>query len=105
MGPHRARLAVNCKADEPAMHGPDPRTTISVVCELEFQRQRIPNRAIEVVVRRVRIAGRSRFLHAFPAFDNEPANAICRAAGFVLMGEVEFNDPVGHTMRQNDRRL
>jgi RimJ/RimL family protein N-acetyltransferase len=71
----------------------------------EFQGQGIANQAIKLVADRARSLGRFRFLHAFPAVDNEAANAICQAAGFELLGQVEFSLPARHTMRRNDWRL
>ena len=46
-----------------------------------------------------------RFLHAFPAADNAPSNAICRALGFTLLGAGDFEYPPGNHMRCNDWRL
>ncbi len=71
----------------------------------EFQGRGIAARAIEMLADRARALGRFRFLHAFPAVDNEAANAICRNAGFELLGEIEFNLPAGHMHRRNDWRL
>jgi RimJ/RimL family protein N-acetyltransferase len=44
-------------------------------------------------------------LHAFPAFDNAPSNAICRKLGFTLVEAVDFEYAPGHIMRCNDWRL
>ncbi len=71
----------------------------------EFQGRGIAARAIELLAERARTLGRFRFLHAFPAADNEAANAICRTAGFELMGQIELNLPAGHTLCRNDWRL
>jgi RimJ/RimL family protein N-acetyltransferase len=49
--------------------------------------------------------GKRRFLHAYPSVDNAPSNAICRKAGFTLLGPVEFEYPKGHFMQCNDWRL
>ena len=43
-----------------------------------------------------------RFLHAFPAPDNGPSNAICRKVGFTLIGECDFEYPKGVFVRSND---
>jgi len=37
--------------------------------------------------------------------DNAQSNALCRALGFELLGEVEVDYPKGHLMRSNDWRL
>ena len=71
----------------------------------EYQGLGIAGRAIDLIAQRTRMLGKFRFLHAFPAADNEAANTICRAAGFTLLGEVEMNYPAGHTMRRNNWRL
>jgi RimJ/RimL family protein N-acetyltransferase len=44
-------------------------------------------------------------MHAFPSVTNPPSNAICRKLGFTLMGEYDFEYPVGHLLRCNDWRL
>jgi RimJ/RimL family protein N-acetyltransferase len=49
--------------------------------------------------------GRHRFVHAFPAVENGPSNAICRKLGFTLLGEHDFEFPPGHPMLCNDWRL
>jgi RimJ/RimL family protein N-acetyltransferase len=49
--------------------------------------------------------GERRFLHAYPSVDNAPSNAICRKAGFTLLGLVEFEYPKGHFMQCSDWRL
>jgi len=46
-----------------------------------------------------------RFLHAFPAVENTPSNAVCRKCGFVLEGPNEFEYPMGRLMLCNDWRL
>ncbi len=71
----------------------------------EFQGRGIAQRAIELLADRARALARFRFLHAFPAVDNEAANAICRNAGFELLGQIELNLPAGHTLLRNDWRL
>jgi RimJ/RimL family protein N-acetyltransferase len=47
---------------------------------------------------------RLRYVHAFPSVDNAPSNAICRKAGFELLGTCEFDYPPGSSMRCNDWR-
>ncbi|WP_051969510.1 GNAT family N-acetyltransferase [Kitasatospora azatica] len=52
-------------------------------------------------------AHKHRHLHAFPATDNPASNAVCRRAGFTLLGECDFEYPpgTGRFMRSNDWRL
>jgi len=71
----------------------------------KFQGQGIATRAASLLVERLRMEGKHRFLHAFPAVDNSPSNAICRKVGFTLQGAVDFEYPKGHFMRCNDWRL
>ena len=51
------------------------------------------------------LGGKHRFVHAFPSVDNAPSNAICRKAGFTLLGERDFEYPPGHPLRSNDWRF
>ena len=44
-------------------------------------------------------------MHAFPAVENAPSNAICRKLGFTLLDEHDFEYPPGTVMRCNDWRL
>ena len=71
----------------------------------EHQGRGIVSRAVLLLVDHARQIGKARFLHAFPAYDNEASNAVCRDAGFDLVGEVEFEFGPGHTRRRNDWRI
>ncbi len=71
----------------------------------EFQGQGVATRAASLVIERARKAARNQFIHAYPAVDNKPSNAICRKTGFTLQGAVDFEYPKGHFMRCNDWRL
>jgi RimJ/RimL family protein N-acetyltransferase len=51
------------------------------------------------------VLGRRRYLHAYPEVDNAASNAVCRRAGFELLGDCDFEYPVGHMIRCNDWRL
>lgn len=48
---------------------------------------------------------RHRWAHAYPKVDNAPSNAVCRKAGFELLGEVDFEYPKGNPIRCNDWRF
>ncbi|MET7832040.1 Protein N-acetyltransferase, RimJ/RimL family [Micromonospora sediminicola] len=61
--------------------------------------------AVRAVVAAARAAGDRRFAHAYPSVDNPPSNAVCRKAGFTLLGETEFEYPPGRLMRSNDWRI
>jgi len=49
--------------------------------------------------------GGRRFVHAYPSVDNAASNAICRKAGFELLGPFDYEYPPGHPMRNNDWRF
>lgn len=68
----------------------------------EFQGQGIASAATAAAIAQMRAEGKRRFLHAFPAVDNPPSNAICRKLGFTLVEESEFEYPRGSFMRCND---
>jgi Acetyltransferase (GNAT) family len=51
-----------------------------------------------------RAGSRHSRLHAFPV-DHPASNAVCRNAGFTLVGECDVEYPKGHPMRCHDRRL
>ncbi|MFN8538445.1 MAG: GNAT family N-acetyltransferase [Thermomicrobiales bacterium] len=68
----------------------------------EFQGRGIATRATVAAAVRAREEGKHRFMHAYPSVENGPSNAICRKAGFALVGEFEFEYPVGQMMRCND---
>ncbi|MEH7384662.1 GNAT family N-acetyltransferase [Bacillus sp. JJ1521] len=42
------------------------------------------------------------FIHAFPKINNPASNAICRKLGFSLIGECDFEYPIGSFIRCND---
>jgi RimJ/RimL family protein N-acetyltransferase len=71
----------------------------------EFQGQGIATKATLAVIEKARAEKKHRFMHAFPAVDNPPSNAICLKAGFTLQGAYEFEYPKGHFMQCNDWRF
>jgi RimJ/RimL family protein N-acetyltransferase len=71
----------------------------------EFQGRGIAAEATRQVIGAARAERRHRYLHAFPAVENAPSNAICRKLGFELLGAFDFEFPPGHPMRCNDWRL
>ncbi|MEV0720876.1 GNAT family protein, partial [Asanoa sp. NPDC050611] len=60
--------------------------------------------AVRAVIDAARADGRHQRLHAFPSVANAPSNAVCRKAGFTLVGETDFEYPPGHIMRSNNWR-
>ncbi|GHF62987.1 N-acetyltransferase GCN5 [Streptomyces mashuensis] len=73
----------------------------------EHQGRGIAAAAALAVVERLRGERRLRYLHAFPSVGNPASNAVCRRAGFTLVGECDFEYPAGsgHLLRSNDWRL
>ncbi|KPI13456.1 GCN5-related N-acetyltransferase [Actinobacteria bacterium OK074] len=71
----------------------------------EFQGRGLAPRAARAVAEAARTAGEHRFLHAFPSVHHTASNAVCRKAGFRLLGEVAFEYPKGHWITSNDWRL
>ncbi len=70
-----------------------------------FQGRGVAKAATRAVVARARAAGLRRHLHAFPSVDNPASNAVCRGAGFELLGRRDFEYPPGHPIHCNDWRL
>lgn len=70
----------------------------------EFQGRRIGASAACLIVDAARAAGGHRYLHAFPSVSHGASNAVCRRAGFELVGEVDVEYPKGRWMRSNDWR-
>jgi RimJ/RimL family protein N-acetyltransferase len=70
-----------------------------------YQGQGIAVAAARATADIARAERRHQFLHAFPAVDNPPSNAVCRKAGFTLLGEYDFEYPPGHVKRCHDWQL
>jgi RimJ/RimL family protein N-acetyltransferase len=71
----------------------------------EFQGRGIASAMVAQAIEVARETGRRAAVHAFPSVDNAPSNAICRKAGFTLLGEAPFEYPKGHWMQCNDWSL
>ena len=71
----------------------------------EFQGRGIGSRGLRLAVELAREAAPHRAIHAYPSVDNTSSNAMCRSAGLTLVGEADFEYPVGHPMRVNDWML
>jgi RimJ/RimL family protein N-acetyltransferase len=69
-----------------------------------FQGQGIATKGIAALLMMLRPIAKHRYVHAYPSINNAPSNAICRKAGFTLVGEEDFEYPKGHWMRCNDWR-
>ena len=65
----------------------------------------LPSDATRLAIERARALQDRRYIHAFPSVENAASNAICRKAGFTLLGPCEFEYPKGHHMTVNDWQL
>lgn len=70
-----------------------------------FQGRGIATAAATKVAALARAQHRRSHLHAFPAVDHPASNAVCRKAGFTLLGETDIEYPPGSIMRCNDWKL
>ncbi|MFD5891546.1 GNAT family N-acetyltransferase [Streptomyces sp. NPDC060334] len=70
----------------------------------EHQGRGVAAAAARILVAHAAEHGTRRHLHAFPPLDHGASNAVCRKAGFVLLGEVPFEYPPGHWETSNDWR-
>ncbi|MCT9082745.1 GNAT family N-acetyltransferase [Streptomyces fulvoviolaceus] len=71
----------------------------------EFQGRGLAALAARAVVEAARAEGRHRYLHAFPSVEHLASNSVCRRAGFMLLGQVDFEYPKGHWITSNDWRV
>jgi RimJ/RimL family protein N-acetyltransferase len=55
-----------------------------------YQGRGIASTALALLIERVKAEPRFPSIHAFPPVTNAPSNALCRKAGFILLGEVDF---------------
>ena len=70
-----------------------------------FQGRGLATRATVAALDWARVAGTHRYVHAFPTPENAASNAVCRNAGFVLVGVFDFEYPPGTLLRCNDWRF
>ncbi|WP_406037265.1 GNAT family N-acetyltransferase [Micromonospora sp. NBC_00898] len=70
-----------------------------------YQGRGLATAAVRAAIAAAAARGDRRWAHAYPSVDNPPSNAVCRKAGFTLLGETEFEYPPGHLMRSNDWRV
>ncbi|MEU2362004.1 GNAT family N-acetyltransferase [Streptomyces noursei] len=69
-----------------------------------FQGRGIAASAVRQVLAAAAAEGRHRTVHAFPAVANAASNAVCRKAGFTLLGPCEITYPKDHLLRANEWR-
>ena len=71
----------------------------------EYQGRGIATRALLLALEEARTAGLHRTIQAMSAVDNGASNAVCRKAGFTLLGEVTFDYPPGQFRQWYNWRL
>ncbi|MEV0369227.1 GNAT family N-acetyltransferase [Streptomyces sp. NPDC050636] len=71
----------------------------------EFQGRGVAMAAVREVIAAARAEGRHGSLYAFPSVAHTASNAVCRRAGFGLVGECQFEYPKGNLMRSNEWRV
>ncbi|GAA1797359.1 hypothetical protein GCM10009749_01100 [Agromyces neolithicus] len=69
--------------------------------EAEYRGQGIAPDAVHLMLEAARAAGETLSVHAYPSVDNPASNAVCRKAGFTLLGEEDF-EAAGRVLRTND---
>ncbi|MEV1318409.1 GNAT family N-acetyltransferase [Micromonospora arborensis] len=70
-----------------------------------YRGQGLATAAVRAVVDVARARRTHRHAHAYPSVDNAASNAVCRKAGFTLLGETGFEYPPGQMMRANDWQI
>jgi RimJ/RimL family protein N-acetyltransferase len=70
-----------------------------------YQGRGLAAQAARALITAARTAGAHRYLHAFPSVDHPASNAVCRRAGFTLLGPVAFEYPKGHWITSHDWQL
>jgi RimJ/RimL family protein N-acetyltransferase len=71
----------------------------------EYQGRGFAAEAVRLCAERAARDGSRPWLHAFPSVHHGASNAVCRKAGFELLGECEFEYPPGNFIRSNNWRL
>jgi RimJ/RimL family protein N-acetyltransferase len=71
----------------------------------EYQGRGVASVATRLAAVHAATHGRHRFAHAYPKVAHSASSAVCRKAGFELLGEVDFEYPKGNPIRCQDWRL
>jgi RimJ/RimL family protein N-acetyltransferase len=70
----------------------------------EFQGRGLASEALRSILAKARAEGRWSVIHAYPGVTNAPSNALCRKAGFQLLGQSDI-EYAGRTLRCNHWRI
>lgn len=71
----------------------------------EYQGRGVASAAVRLAAVHAATYGRHPYAHAYPKVAHAASNAVCRKAGFELLGEVDFEYPKGVPIRSCDWRL
>lgn len=71
----------------------------------EYQGRGVASAATRLAAVHAATHGRHHYAHAYPKAAHAASNAVCRKAGFELLGEVDFEYPKGTPIRSCDWRL
>jgi RimJ/RimL family protein N-acetyltransferase len=71
----------------------------------EYQGRGFAVEALRLCAERAGRDGSGAWLHAFPSVHHAASNAVCRKAGFELVGGCEFEYPPGNFIRSNNWRF
>jgi RimJ/RimL family protein N-acetyltransferase len=70
----------------------------------EYQGKGIATEATILLLQKMKIDPMFRYIYAFPDINNKPSNAVCRKAGFSLVGEEKGEYPPGNIIICNNWR-
>ena len=70
-----------------------------------FQGRGIATAAIRSLIRLAQAERTRRYLLAYPAVENDASNAVCRKAGFTMVGDSDYEYPPGNLMHCNEWRM
>jgi RimJ/RimL family protein N-acetyltransferase len=70
--------------------------------EADYRGQGIAPAAVHALLDYARGDGETLPVHAFPRVDNPASNAVCRKAGFTLLGQADFEVAPGRVLHTND---
>ncbi|SFR92160.1 Protein N-acetyltransferase, RimJ/RimL family [Agromyces sp. CF514] len=83
-------------------HAGEPALESGWSVEAEYRGLGIAPAAVRAMLDVARAAGETLPVHAYPRVDNLPSNAVCRKAGFDLLGPLEFEIKPGIVLHTND---
>ncbi|WP_448811435.1 GNAT family N-acetyltransferase [Agromyces bauzanensis] len=86
----------------PHEHHGEPALEAGWSVEAAYRGQGIAPTAVVAMLELARAAGETLPVHAYPRVDNPASNAVCRKAGFTLLGEEDFEVKPGRVLHTND---